>query len=130
VAQVGHNKSPMVLGQFAVGSDCVNSGLHGASPGSILLLASVSVWVFSVHTQGTKMLFLLFLFFCLPSEEVPRHSQTRRDQVGTSNWVEALQILTHLLIYIDLTEQTINGQLLIIVLSSTLYDLNTLIENR
>jgi len=76
------------------------------------------------------MLFLLFLFFCLPSEEVPRHSQTRRDQVGTSNWVEALQILTHLLIYIDLTEQTINGQLLIIVLSSTLYDLNTLIENR
>jgi len=98
VAQVGHNKSPMVLGQFAVGSDCVNSGLHGASPGSILLLASVSVWVFGTHTRNQDVVSLIS-FFLSSTEEVPRHSQTRRDQVGTSNWVEALQILTHLLIY-------------------------------
>jgi len=37
-----------------------------------------------------------FPWFSIPHQmEVPRCSQTHRDQVGTSNWVEALQILTH-----------------------------------
>lgn len=59
--------------------------LHGASPGSLLLLSSLP---FSDYPLAQVT--------CFHRSEVPRRSQTHRDQVGTSNWVEALQILTHL----------------------------------
>ena len=57
---------------------------YGASPGSILRHQDVQDFRSSAS------------FPDIPHQmEVPRCSQTHRDQVGTSNWVEALQILTH-----------------------------------
>jgi len=96
--QVGHNKSP-TNGRRSIcrGIRLCKFRFARCQPGEHPPI-SICFGLFFGHTQGTKMLFHLILFFRLPSEEVPRHSQTRRDQVGTSNWVEALQILTHLLI--------------------------------
>jgi len=101
---VGHNKSPTNgRGSICRGIRLCKFRFARCQPGEHPPISiCFGLVFFSVHTQGTKMLFLFFLFFvfCFFSigGEVPRHSQTRRDQVGTSNWVEALQILTHLLI--------------------------------